>query len=123
METEYLYKKLDEITEKLAAAYAAKNGYVLQQMDIEEQLSAIELRMTPEGGWDGKNAEARQAARDLALSSNTKYTENVALLRTVKRDLMRETAVIEIQEARRRAIEYAIRLKVAELNVQTFLDE
>ena len=81
-------------------------GFIL---DFDELISNRELELTPETGWEGKNAEARTFSKDSALASDNLLQEYKEERKRLEKDRITAEHAIKALEDKRRAYEYYIR--------------
>lgn len=102
----------------IAAALTEKYYLRVEEKIIAAQweitISQLKLALLPADGWPGKNAEARELARDLAYAQSVDLVEAARGLMTVQHAIARIDAAVDGLEADRRAIEWTIRARLVD---------
>jgi len=101
--------RLSEIAEQLGQLYQTKNSTALIQWQAKQDLEGRMLFLVPKDGWEGKNQEQRDLARDRMFTAD----ETILAINKQADDAYRALSVIEgliaALEAERRALEWQIR--------------
>ena len=97
----------------IAAALAEKYVLRVEEKIIAQQweitIDQLKLALLPAEGWPGKNAEARDAARDMAYAQSVDLVDAQRSMTGVNAAIDRIDAQVAGLEADRRAIEWTIR--------------
>ena len=103
-----------EIAKELGNQLRARTDLNILISHAETDIDARKMAITPEGGWQGKNAEERK------LASERAYSDDLALL-TMGEDLeQRKVRIAEVEteisclETERRALEWTIRARLVD---------
>ena len=81
----------------------------IQLDDLKDNAAKRETLIVPPGGWAGKNADERKAARDLACADDFELSAATEEINKAERDVKRMVAKIAGLEDRRRALEFIAR--------------
>ena len=109
-----------QIANELKQLFIASMGGEIVNDEIQSHIKAHRVLMIPEGGWEGKNAEIRQAAQDRAELEDVLFQglQKRLLYCQDKRNSIK--AEIDSLIAERRALEWQIRrAMVVQMAAQT----
>lgn len=101
-----------EIADQLGPLFHRRKEVEIQVWKLERTIARRQVEMVPADGWTGKNAEAREQARDLAFEHDPDLMEWRDELRSHKEALGKIEADIDELDARRRALEWGVREKM-----------
>jgi len=76
---------------------------------FENALIEQEIKLTPENGWEGKNAEMRQAAKDLTLAGDIEYQNILHNLRASERNIRHTEVFIQMEKNTRSMLDRLMR--------------
>lgn len=105
---------LDECAERLTGLYIARAALNLLIWRANQAIADRQRALVPEGGWPGKNQEARDAARDAAGAADQALAGHVAQRDEAHGKLFELEAEISGVEAQRRAGEWRIRERMVD---------
>jgi hypothetical protein len=95
----------------LSKLYTRRAELTADKHDLAQDLETRKLMLTPNEGWPGKNAEARDIARDLAYSADVELQDFSTQVASIEHDLTILGGDIDAAEADRRAEEWAVRAR------------
>ena len=101
--------RLIELAQLIGSSISNRADLTLIAKDLEIEIANIRLEMTPEGGWDGKNAEQRDLAKALAELGHKELQARSKDFEGIKNEIMILDSLIAIYEAERRGLEWQIR--------------
>lgn len=105
---------LDECAQRLTGLYTARAALNLLIWRANQSIADRQRALVPEGGWPGKNQEARDAARDAAGAADETLAGHVAQRDEAHGQLFELEAEISGVEAQRRAGEWRIRERMVD---------
>ncbi len=105
---------LTTIAKRLAHLYRDRAALNLTEWQINKDIQARELALTPADGWPGKNEAARETAMKMAFSADETLNELNSNLFSVKREQATNEGEREAIEAERRAAEWQIRQRLCD---------
>lgn len=105
--------RLFEISNHLADLYQERAQCGLRTWQIENDLAARKVFLTPAEGWPGKNAEQREIEAARVFAQDQACQEMNEALNDLKQDAADIAGQIEALEAERRAAEWSIRERLA----------
>lgn len=101
-----------EIADALGPLFHRRKDVEIEVWKLERTIAKRKVDMVPAEGWPGKNAEARDQARDYAFAHEPDLLEWGDELLSHKEALGRIEASIDELDARRRALEWGTREKM-----------
>lgn len=105
---------LDEAALRLTGLYTARAALNLLIWRANQSIADRQRALVPEGGWPGKNQEARDTARDVACAADEQLAGYVAERDGAHSKLFELEAEISGVEAQRRAGEWRIRERMVD---------
>lgn len=106
--------RLLEIVSKLAELRTDRTAIALAIKELEGDIEARALDLTPEDGWPGSNADKRKASDAAALAGDGGYQALVAERDIEQGALDRIDTQIGNLRTEQRAIEYIVLLKLSD---------
>lgn len=111
--------RMIEIAISLKRLYEERALHSLNEWQAGKDAEQRAALLTPPEGWPGKNQEQREAAREQALAGDPAYAQCVKDQQAAHRAVVEIEAQIEGLAAERRALEFAVRITLAQaLTVQ-----
>lgn len=105
---------LFEIANDLGILYTAREQLSLREWQINQDLAARKLYLTPAEGWPGKNAEQRDLEAARCFANDEPIQQMIIALADLKEDQSIDNGDILSLEAERRALEWSIRERLAD---------
>lgn len=118
--------RLRQIATNLSHAFADKVAINIRLSNQKRDLEARQLAITPAEGWEGKNAELREAAQKRAYAADPVCLQIEAEMRLLEFALGLAETALETAHAERRAEEWLIRCRLLEAltgNLATFQED
>lgn len=106
-------RTLWQMAGELETLYMRRADLAVDMAACEAALAQRQLGMTPVAGWPGKNADERNAVREATFLADEALRQMMGDQQRLRNDLTLAQAGIDGAEARRRALEWIIRLREA----------
>lgn len=105
---------LKKIASDLGELYRLRQLNELRAWQLEQDLAARKVYLTPVDGWPGKNAEQREIEAQRVFGQDGTCQQIGQAISDLREDAAEVTGHIEALEAERRAAEWAIRGRLAD---------